>query len=202
MIPAPKPDCPSCGQNNHSYKVSLLFIAASARLNHHEEKDRAELDNTLSDLLSQDSSEGREHLLRFFVESFSPPRTSRQSSRSIHPDWMVFFGCAIGLFFAYQMALQNSGSLPIMISLVAIGLLLYLLSRRPVLKRYQYRLQNEKGEAHRVDQAMARWMQLYFCTTDQCVYDPEQGLSVSIEQIGDLLYGRTNNNPTFSSPGG
>jgi len=184
------PVCPSCGQSDRTYKVSLLYVAASARLNHQEMEAKGDLDAVLSALLPEGSDRDRHGLLQRLVKKFSPPASQRQFTRTVHPDWYVLFGCAIGLFFSYQLAMLRSNALPVIISLIIVGVLVYWISRRAVLSRYHARLDKEKEASGRLDLATARWMGLFYCSRDGFVFDPERQLFVPVEQLGDLLYDR------------
>lgn len=183
-----QPACPSCGRSDHSQKVSLLYIAATTYLSHQKNADQNTLDAVLFDLIPGDSEHGRSNFLQQLVKHLSPPAGQKQISRPIHPDWMIIFGCAVGFIFIYQMSLADPGSLPIIVSLLSIGLLIYIITRRPLLNRYQERIGREREAFDRLDLATQRWMRLYLCSRDALVFDPERQVYVSFEQLNDLLF--------------
>lgn len=182
------PACPVCALADCAYKVSLLYLEASARLSHRETTNQPELDAVLRDLLPEDCTPAdQNNLLNRMVTIFAPPAGERQVTRRIHPDWMILFLFGIGLFIMNQIAQSQPGSLPVFASLFGLTLLFYLLLRKPILRRFTALLAQEQDGKNRVERAVARWMRLYYCSRDQIVFDPEENRFVPLEQIADLV---------------
>lgn len=187
MLSTP-PACPVCAHADRSYKISLLYLEASARLNHRESTNQPELDAVLVDVLPENCTDAEQtQVLNRMVTMFAPPSGQRQVTRRIHPDWMILFLFGIGLFIIFQIAKSQPGGLPVFVSLVGASLLAYLLLRKPILSRYDGLLAQERADKSRVERAVARWMRLYYCSRDQIIFDPEENRFVPLEQIADLV---------------
>ncbi len=182
------PTCPHCGQADKTYKVSLLYLESTARLYQRQAENQPELDGLLSDLLPANAhSITQAQLITRFLHSFTPPSGEKHVTRRVHPDAMVaFFGLFL-LLLAYRAATTQPGQLPVILILICGSALAYLLARNAILKRYQERIRQEQEESARVENAVARWMRLYFCSRDQGVFDPEQDQFVPLERMSDLL---------------
>ncbi len=182
------PTCPHCGQAGKSYKVSLLYLESTARLHQRQAENQPELDGVISDLLPANSSPtAQAQLLNRLLHSFTPPSGEKRMTRRIHPDMMVaFFGLFL-LLLIYQIATTQPGQLPAALILAFGGVLVYLLARKTVLRRYQERIRQEQEENARIENAVARWMRLYFCSRDQGVFDPEQNQFVPLERMSELI---------------
>lgn len=168
----------------------MLYVSVSSHLSRQKTAEDHHIDPVLLDLIPKSSVQDRIRFLQNLVKQISPPTGQKQITRAIHPDWMVIFGCVVGLLFVYRMSVTNTGSLPVMISLLSIGLLFYIISRRPVLHRYNERLRNERESIRRLDLATERWMRLYICSKDMLIFDPERHLVVSVDRLSDLLFDR------------
>lgn len=182
------PTCPYCNQSDQTYKVSLLYLEGSARLNRREMTDQPELEAVLNDLLTTESTSAEQkQVISSLVKAFEPPSGSRQVARRIHPDWLILFVCAVGLIIAYQSGSSRPGDLSIIVTLLSASLLVYLLVRRPVIMRYETQNSQDEFEKKNVEKAVARWMRLYFCSRDQTVFDPDENRFVPLEHIEELM---------------
>ncbi len=182
------PACPHCGQADKTYKVSLLYLESTARLHQRQAENQPELDGLLSDLLPANSNSiTQTQLLTRLLHSFTPPSGEKHVTRRIHPDAMVtFFGLFLVLL-AYRVATTQPGQLPVVLILVFGSALAYLLARKAILRRYEERIRQEQEENARIENAVARWMRLYFCSRDQGVFDPEQDQFVPLERMSELF---------------
>ncbi len=183
------PTCPHCGQADKVYKVSLLYLESTARLNQRQAENQPELDGLLTDLLPANSNATTQaHLLSRFLRSFTPPSGEKRITRRIHPDTMVICFALFSLLVIYRIATTQPSQLPAILVLVCVSLMAYILARKSVLRRYQDRVRQEQEENARIESAIARWMRLYFCSRDQGVFDPQQNEFVPLEQMSDLLH--------------
>jgi hypothetical protein len=113
---------------------------------------------------------------------------------------MVFFGVGVGVLFAACILLQGqatnlsaasssaSTALPVIFSLLAVVLLAYLLTRRPVMNRYLARLRAGQEASRQHALAAERWLRLYFCSLEPVVFDPDLHIVRPLDQLHDLLY--------------
>ncbi len=182
------PTCPHCGQADKTYKVSLLYLESTARLHQRQAEDQPELDGLLSDLLpANSSSTSQAQLLTRLLHSFTPPSGEKHITRRIHPDAMVIFFGIFLLLLAYRAATTQPGQLPAVLILVCGSALAYLLARKAILRRYEERIRQEQQENERIENAVARWMRLYFCSRDQGVFDPDEEPFVPLERMSETL---------------
>lgn len=187
-MPKPAPICPCCNLGDRAYKVSILYLEASVRLHHHETANQPELDAMLEDLLPPDCTEqDQAWVTARMLSLFTPPAGKQVSSRQIHPDWMIFFLIGIGIVFAYSAATKQPAQLPAIIGLILLSLLIYWRIRKTAVLRYERQIREEEAEKEAVERAVARWMRLYFCTRDQCIFDPQENRSVPLERLKELL---------------
>jgi hypothetical protein len=187
------PVCPHCGQADKTYKISLLYLESTARLHHHETENQPELDSLLADFHAERGGQDvQNQLLNQFTHSFAPPMDEKsmvvkRGSRRIHPDSMVIFFSLLALLIVFQIATTQPVQLPAIVILVAGSLLAYILARKTIVKRYEANVRKEQEESARAEIAMTRWMNLYFCSRDKGVFDPDQNRFAPLEQISDLF---------------
>lgn len=181
------PGCPCCRRSDKTYKVSLLYLEASARLHRQETIDQPELDGLLADLYPQADSRIPTHILSQWITTFAPPEGEKRITRRIHPDGMVVGFSMIALLLLYQIATQQPESLPIAVILFFTVLLAYLLLRHPLLHRHAEQVRQEQEENQRIDQATEHWMRLFFCSRDRGVFAPGQERLVPLEQLSEYL---------------
>jgi hypothetical protein len=176
--------------------VSLLYLESTARLHQRQAENQPELDGLLSDLLPENSNAtAQTQLLTRLLRAFTPPSGEKHVTRRVHPDAMVIFFGLFLLLLAYRAATTQPGQLPAILILVCGSALAYLLARKAILRRYQERIRQEQEENARVENAVARWMRLYFCCRDQGIFDPEENQFVPLEQMSDLLFFSPGGNP-------
>ncbi len=187
-MPGSSPVCPHCGMKDKTYKVSLLYIESTARLHHHETTNQPELDGLLRDLAPDPlQSAAQQQLLEKMIASFEPPSGKKQVTRRIHPDAMIVFLWLVGLLVIVQARSVNSPQLPMILLLLGATIVAYLTFRRIIVRRYQESVQKEKDEKEQVEEAISRWMRLYFCSREQIVFAPDENRFVPLEQMSELL---------------
>jgi hypothetical protein len=181
--------CPHCKQSDKTYKVSFLYVESTARLNHRQVENQPELDGLLADLL--DGSGGPRAQTQFLTrlaQALTPPQgEARRAARRVHPDAMVIFFTLLSSLIVYKVATTQAGQLPIILALLAGGILAYLLARKQVVRRYEEKARQEHAAQARLENAVSRWMHLYFCSRDRGVFLPEQNQLVPLERMSDLL---------------
>lgn len=180
--------CPQCRQSDKTYKVSLLYLEGTERMNHRETQNQPELSALIKDLLPGDSQPpAQSQLVARLVKYLAPPQGERRVMRRLNPDSVVIFFGLLMLVVLYQVAINRSPQAPILAVLLTGGLLAYLLARKTVAQRYAERVRHDHEENARVERAIGAWMRLHFCGRDQCVFDPATDQFVSPEEINLLL---------------
>lgn len=186
-MPEIPPACPHCGQNDRTYKVSLLYLECSARYHHQDAANQPELDGLLSDLHHDANPSTLSQLLSGLVNAFAPPSGAKQVARRIHPDFMVLFFGLIGVILVFQVGINQSGLFPTALLILCASVLAYLAARRPIIRRYELQMRQEKDKNDRVERSVSHWMRLYYCSRDQGVFDPQQDQLIPLEQMHQLL---------------
>lgn len=181
------PNCPCCSLSNKSYKLSRVYLEAAARVNRRNITSQHCLDAFLSDLLPASSPAEKQAFTERLVAMFAPPAGKIRMARSIHPDWMIVFLSAIGLVMAYQVSSHQPELFPVVGTLLGFVLLVYILARPPVLRRFVYQQNLESEEKTRVERAVMRWMGLYICACEPCIFEPATQRSVPLDQLRRLL---------------
>jgi hypothetical protein len=180
--------CPQCRQSDKTYKVSLLYLEGTERLNHRETQNQPELNALIEDLLPGGNQPlAQSQLVARLVKNLTPPQGEKKVTRRLNPDSTVIFFGLIMLIVLYQVAVSRSSQAPILAVLLTGGLLAYLLARKTVVQRYAERVRHDQEETARVERAIGIWMRLHFCGRDQCVFDPDTDQFVSPEDIHRLL---------------
>lgn len=183
------PACPHCGQADKTYKVTLLYLEITTRLQQGQAADQPELDNLLKDLDAVDCDlDTQNKLLSRLVRSLEPPKGETHTTRRAHPDSMVIFFSLLALLFVFQIAITRSPQLPFIVILLVGSILAYLLARKTIIGRYDSAVRKEREENERVESAISRWMGLYLCSRDKGIFDPEQNQYAPLEQISELFY--------------
>ena len=190
MVNRPSPVCSCCGQSDKTYKISLLYLEASARLNQKETANQPELNGLLDDLYPPlESANLNAQVLPDLIRAFAPPAGEKRVTRRIHPDGLVVGFSLMALLMLYQIAADQSESLPFAVIVMSTALLAYLLLRKPLVQRHVEQTQQEQEEHRRIEQATERWMQLYFCSRDKGVFIPGKDQLVPLEQMSNYLRG-------------
>lgn len=180
--------CPQCRQSDKTYKVSLLYLEGTERINHRETQNQPELSALLKDLAPGNGRlPAQSQLVARLVKSFTPPQGEKRVMRHLNPDSTVIFFGLFMLIILYQVAMNRSPQAPVLAVLLTGGLLAYLLARKTVVQRYAERVHRDQEENARVERAIGVWMRLHFCGRDQCVFDPDTDQFVSPEDINRLL---------------
>lgn len=183
------PACPHCKQADKTYKVSLLFLESTARLHQHQVDNQPELDGLLADLFDgRDSPVSQAQFLSRLSQTLTPPGGEKHTTRRIHPDSLVIFFTLLSSLIVYKVSTSKPDQLPIILMLLGGSILVYLIARKSVVRRYEEKIRQEKDENLRVENAISHWMRLYFCSRDQGVFVPEQNRFVPLERMSDLLY--------------
>lgn len=182
------PACPHCGHFDQTYKISLLYLECSARLHQKETINQPELDGMLNNLGIDVENQGvSPQLLSQMIQWFAPPEGEKQVTRTIHPDFIVLVFGLVAVFLVYQVSIYQSSQFPIAVIILAAAGLAYLLARKTIVTRYQARMIQEQETNRQVEQAINRWMRLYYCSRDQGIFNPDLNRFVPIEQMRTLL---------------
>lgn len=164
----------------------MIYLESSTRLTYSDELGQPELDRLLDDLCPEisDCSE-RDHLARQFAQVFAPPGAAPAAPSRLHPDVMFGIFLLLLVVMVFQIARVQPGALPAALGMLLAGILVYLLGRRLILNRFQ--AGQARSDARRVETAVKRWGQLYFCSRDRVVFHPQENQPVPLEQFQAYL---------------
>jgi hypothetical protein len=180
--------CPQCNLADKVYKVSLLYLESSARLNRRERENQPTLEAVLVDLLPQNNSQAfEEQVVSRLIQTFSPPQGEKRVVRRIHPDALVGFFTLLCGFFIFQIASEQPRALPAALIILTAAGTAYLLARKSVIGIYEARKRQETEASEQVEKEVSRWMRLYFCSRDQAVFYPGEVSFAPAEQTRSFL---------------
>ena len=165
----------------------MIYLESSTRLSYADELGQPELDRLLDDLCPEisDCSE-RDHLARQFAQVFAPPGAPASATPSrLHPDQMFGIFLLLLLVMVFQIARAQPASLAPALWLLLAGILAYLLGRRLILRRFQ--AGQAQSAAQRIETAVKRWGELYFCSRDRMVFHPDEMRLIPPDQIHAFL---------------
>lgn len=184
------PICPQCGQNTAVEKVSRLYVVGS------EVKWRrkgrpggpAEADGSPGEALAPAFAGLSGGQLQALGQRLAPPAGPRGAPlRLTPPDWAVAALTLIAPLFVYQVAAHQPEMLWLALAALAGFYAFYAWQRKAILARFAARQQGEQDEKRRVERAIQRWMSLYYCLDDDCVFDPAGGPPVPADQIAGVV---------------
>lgn len=182
------PSCPRCGLPDKSYKLSLLYLEASAWINR-QKTTRADLVETLfQEYLPADANRAvQEQFLSRMVKQIAPPAGEKRFLRQVHPDGLVGFFCLMSLVILFQAFSDQPKAFPLLVILFAVSFTTYLILRRPILSRYYEQKTQVQQEKDKIERAVSCWMRSYYCVRDQGVFDPKTGRFASLDELKDFF---------------
>lgn len=180
--------CPDCGKSEHVAKVSAVYISG-VELKLRRAKKLSEQDvEALEDAPTFAKEASKEELIQLSTR-LSPPSSGKRSTfRPIHPDWAVAaLSMLAPIFIINMIASQSNVILPALIVLAGFyGF--YFWKRAGLIENYQTMLQSQKTEEQRVRGAIERWLMLYYCFNDDCVFMPSDQAGTPADQIAGRIF--------------
>lgn len=161
-----KPNCPQCQKSDRVEKVSTIYVQGI--------KPDAELPG----------DKAAQNALRTLSQRLAPPAGKGQGlTRPIHPDLMVGGFTAIVILIIYNMAASQLQMVLPAAVLAALALVIYALTRKKIIARFEKKQNNEGGSQKRAEAAVGRWMQLYYCGRDDLAFNPLTKASMPPEAV-------------------
>lgn len=186
-----KPDavCPQCNTNKEVYKVSEIYLSGLESI-----KSSNPLKDNAFDLVFGHPSQklGQRFVdqttKRTLVSKFAPPSSKKQRiSRTVPPDFIMFATLLLSLFMLYQIYNQQRDAfLPVLFVILGLGVI-YLLTRKKINAKYMEKQKNAFKETGQIEKAIERWMKLYYCAKDFCVFDKKHHVSVPLQEMNIYL---------------
>lgn len=160
------PNCPQCKKNDRVEKVSTIYVQGI--------KPEAELPG----------DKAAQAILKTLSQRLAPPGGKGKGvTRPIHPDLMVGGFTAIIVLIIYNMAAaQPQMVLPTTV-FTALALAVYALGRKNLITRFEKKLADEGGSQKKTEEAVGRWMQLYYCARDDLAFNPVTKASMPPDSV-------------------
>lgn len=177
------PMCPHCEKSDRMFKVNRIYLES---LTVFEKKEPHPILNELvlnkDDIVPLPNIYGHE-----FTRLFSPPSGKSEILRILHPDIMILVFGTVLLFFLYNAYIQQpSMTIPLLV-ILGISIVVYFIFRGKLIEKYENGKNSEKESYVTVEQAVGRWMKLYYCARDGIVVDVERNLSAPLDEMREFL---------------
>ncbi len=181
--------CPQCNARKDVYKVSEIYLSGLESI----KSSKPLKDNTFDLVFGHPSQKlGRRFVdqttKRTLVTKFAPPSSSKQRiSRSVHPDFVMFATLLLSLFMLYQIfTQQRSIFLPALLLILGLGAA-YLLTRKKISAKFMEKQNNEAKATGQIEEAIERWMKLYYCASDFAVFDQKHRIAIPLQEMNSYL---------------
>lgn len=177
-------NCPVCNKKDKAYKVSILYMEGLNWQKMGGSNPGGGLGNIMEEFL-QGTSDGsaKELFVSRLVTLLSPPAGKKRYLRDIHPDHMAGFFLIISVIIILRGYLSQPMATPIIIGLLVTSFLVYGIFRRNLLERYNQKITLAQHEFLHVENSISKWMRIYYCARDQCIFDPLSGQHTSLDQL-------------------
>jgi hypothetical protein len=177
--------CPKCGQDDRVEKVSTLYLSGieAGRLSWLAKSGGA-VQAPVRPLLAEIPI--RE--LRLLSRMLAPPSSGKsQTVRPVHPDLVVLaFSGVLPVFLAGIAADQRGLLIPIL-AVILLFYGLYGFRRKSLIARFEREKEARQEEARRIQRAIGRWMNLYYCTDDEGVFEYGKDNWTPVDRMVELL---------------
>ena len=181
--------CPVCGQSDHVYKISQIYLEGMMRLRQGDEAETPMLDKLKSEVPAERIEKNHEkEYYRDVIQAFQPPQGGKQGMRLIHPDWIAGGMGIISILFLAEIFFNNYNTFWYLAALLAIGYATYFFFRKRILAKYLVQKSKEHGSAQQIERAVGRWMKLHYCSSDNLVFGLKKGEWTPFEKMNDLLF--------------
>jgi hypothetical protein len=180
--------CTQCGLSDKTYKVSLLYLEASERLSSPASKELPQLHRFLNDYrASTGTTTDEKSLLTGLIKALSPPSGERRVTRRLHPDLTVTVFGLLAAMVLYRIGVDQPGMFYYAVLIFVVVLVLYVATRKKVIRKYHAWEQTEQNQVSQVSRAVDLWMQSFLCSRDQVVFIPGRPGSAPLEQLRSYL---------------
>lgn len=175
------PICPLCHAEKGVYKVSQVYVAGITRAENRSMDDRQILVAVYGkDLLS--ASE-----IHQAAQQFGPPSGRSQVIRPVYPDLIAGLFSVVALIFLLNTFWVARPAFWAILALWLASLAVYATTRTLVLKRYHGFVTKVLGDSKAVELSVGKWMKVYYCIADGCVFMPEREDTAPLSQLQKYL---------------
>ena len=196
--------CPSCGRADQVEKVSTIYmrgVELKWRSRRPGTQDKSEASPALAGLLAEFSPAELQALSR----RLAPPSSGKRApTRPLHPDLVVLVFSLIAPFFLYGIFTSQLNALPLVLLVLAAFYGFYFWKRKTMVAKFQAQQLSQRTAEERIQRGIGRWMRLYYCAREDCVFEPGGAAAVSADQIAGFLFmepPHPGSNPPLRLPG-
>jgi len=187
--------CPKCGSETHVYKVSQLYLESLMHIKHKEAADTPMIDKLKAEVPEERlKKESDEDYYRNVAQAFKPPEGGSQVTRTINPDWVAVAMGLVSLYFLNQIFKDNHDVFWYMVLMVAVGYGLYFIFRKKIKGKYEGIVSKEMGSKEVIEKAVAVWMKLFYCSTDNVVFGAKKDETIPLSEMKGYLVQKAKNN--------
>lgn len=189
----PRPiTCPECGQPDLVEKASTIYMRGVAE----KWKGRVASQTPASQASTAFFAEMEPAELQKLSRRLAPPSTGKQApTRPIHPNLAVLAFSLVSPIFLYGIYTSQPGALIPILALLAGFYATYFWKRRSILARFEAQLLKQEKARNRVNMALERWMETYYCAREDVVFLLEDapasqapGKTAPADQLAGLLF--------------
>ncbi len=182
--------CPACRRSDQVDKVSAIYLEGlgAGRL---PKSGASHLPKALPDRMTHVPPE------QVFLLSrrLTPPSTGRDRTiRPIHPDLAIIgFSLILPVFLFGIWNSQQNIFLPSLVVL-AVFYVLYFLTRNKIISRFEKEQAARNAIEQRVRKGIEKWMDLYYCSRDEAIFDPRKNAMIPIDELQRYLLSENDTN--------
>jgi hypothetical protein len=175
------PICPLCRSVHGVFKVSQVYVAGITRAEQRSEYDR----QILASVYGKEQLSGAE--IHQVAQQFGPPSGRSQVVRPVHPDLVAGMFSAVALVFLLNTFWVAQLAFWAILAIWLVSLAGYAATRKPVLRRYHGLETAAMGKRKGVELSVGKWMKVYYCIDDGCIFNPERSDSAPLSQLQQYL---------------
>lgn len=180
--------CPACGEDQHTFKVSQIYLEALMRVKNKENAETPLLDQLKAELPSERAAKMKESdYYHYVVESFAPPQGGAQVIRAINPDWVAVALGLLSVYILYQIYFEQRAVFWYMFAFAALVFAAYLIFHKQIKGRFETERRKESGDKEQIERAVGHWLKLYYCSADNIVFGWKKGDRVPLDQMNTYL---------------
>jgi hypothetical protein len=178
------PTCPHCEKSDQVIKVNRIYMES---ISNQPLTDESIIPRVLNWPENKKSTSFRTLAEQHFLKNFKPPSNQPTVVRPVSPDQVVLLFSVVAVFILYQIFQTQPVYLPVSIGVLIVFYAVYFLGRKRILQKFQVQNDTDGSTARKYENAVGRWMSLYYCIRDNGVFDPKQKNWVQLEDLDRYL---------------
>jgi len=177
--------CPICGQADQVEKVSTIYLIGIG-LN---KLPPTENPTSKGQIFNPELQRMPTASLRALSRRLAPPSSGKQASfRPIHPDMVVIAFSLIAPLFLYGILTSQPAMFLPVLAILAGFYGLYFWKRKIIIEKFKSQEVSRQSVEGRTKRGIERWMKLYYCIQDDCVFYPGAKEMTPADQMAGFLF--------------